>query len=80
MRSPSRESALAWRDHCAGDRSQRWFGLGKSGIVRCLQAVLPDPWPALRVDSFVDALPARMRGADAGITLAADGAVSVGPQ
>lgn len=53
---------------------------GKSGIVRCLQALLPDPWLALGVDSFVDALPARMRGADAGIAFAADGAVTVGPQ
>ncbi|MFI6036538.1 chloramphenicol phosphotransferase CPT [Streptomyces sp. NPDC051315] len=53
---------------------------GKSGIVRCLQAVLPDPWLAFGVDSFVDALPARMRGADGGITFAADGGVSVGAE
>jgi chloramphenicol 3-O phosphotransferase len=52
---------------------------GKSGIVRCLQAVLPDPWAAFGVDSFVDATPARMRGSDEGITFAADGRVSVGP-
>jgi chloramphenicol 3-O phosphotransferase len=51
---------------------------GKSGIVRCLQAVLPDPWLAFGVDAFVDALPARMRASDAGITFAADGSVSVG--
>ncbi|MGW0912620.1 chloramphenicol phosphotransferase CPT [Streptomyces sp. NPDC002784] len=51
---------------------------GKSGIVRCLQAVLPDPWPAFGVDGFVDALPARMRASDEGITFAADGGVSVG--
>jgi chloramphenicol 3-O phosphotransferase len=51
---------------------------GKSGIVRCLQAVLPDPWPAFGVDSFVAAMPARMQGADAGITFTADGRVSVG--
>ncbi|MEU5633455.1 chloramphenicol phosphotransferase CPT [Streptomyces rishiriensis] len=53
---------------------------GKSGIVRCLQAVLPDSWLALGVDSFVDALPARMRGSDAGIAFAADGGVSVGQE
>ncbi|MFI9203067.1 chloramphenicol phosphotransferase CPT [Streptomyces sp. NPDC053048] len=51
---------------------------GKSGIVRCLQAVLPDPWLAFGVDSFVDALPAKMQASDAGIEIAADGRVSVG--
>lgn len=43
---------------------------GKSGIVRCLQEVLPDPWPAFGVDSFVEAPPAKMRGSDGGITFA----------
>ncbi|WP_151485059.1 chloramphenicol phosphotransferase CPT [Streptomyces albicerus] len=51
---------------------------GKSGIVRCLQAVLPDPWLAFGVDSFVDAMPAKMQASDAGIEIAADGRVSVG--
>ncbi|SCL68727.1 chloramphenicol 3-O phosphotransferase [Micromonospora citrea] len=51
---------------------------GKSGIVRCLQAVLPDPWLAFGCDSFVDALPARMQAGDGGIEIAADGEVSVG--
>ncbi|HEX6447873.1 MAG TPA: chloramphenicol phosphotransferase CPT [Trebonia sp.] len=51
---------------------------GKSGIVRCLQAVLPDPWLAFGVDSFIGALPARMQASDGGIVLAADGEVSVG--
>ncbi|MEU6625773.1 chloramphenicol phosphotransferase CPT [Streptomyces litmocidini] len=51
---------------------------GKSGIVRCLQSVLPDPWLAFGVDSFVDALPARMQSADSGIVFDADGGVSVG--
>lgn len=51
---------------------------GKSGIVRCLQAELPDPWLAFGCDSFVDALPERMRASDAGIEIAADGHVSVG--
>ena len=53
---------------------------GKSGIVRCLQAVLPDPWLAFGCDSFVDALPARMQASDNGIVFAADGGVSVGPE
>lgn len=51
---------------------------GKSGIVRCLQAVLPQPWLAFGVDSFVDSLPARMQDSEAGIEFAADGRVSVG--
>ncbi|MGZ0153349.1 chloramphenicol phosphotransferase CPT [Kribbella sp. WER1] len=49
---------------------------GKTGIVRCLQAVLPDPWLALSVDDFVDALPAVM---DGGIEFGPDGEVTVGP-
>ncbi|KQX91503.1 chloramphenicol phosphotransferase [Streptomyces sp. Root55] len=53
---------------------------GKTGIVRCLQAVLPDPWLAFGADSFVDAMPARMQASDAGIEIAADGRVSVGAE
>jgi chloramphenicol 3-O phosphotransferase len=51
---------------------------GKSGIVRCLQAVLADPWLAFGCDSFVDALPAKMQASDEGFVVAADGGVSVG--
>ena len=51
---------------------------GKSGIVRCLQAELADPWLAFGCDSFVDALPAKMQASDEGIAFAADGGVSVG--
>jgi chloramphenicol 3-O phosphotransferase len=51
---------------------------GKSGIVRCLQAVLPEPWLAFGCDSLVDAMPARMQASDSGIVFAVDGGVSVG--
>ncbi|MGW0608850.1 chloramphenicol phosphotransferase CPT [Streptomyces sp. NPDC002644] len=51
---------------------------GKSGIVRCLQAVLPDPWLTFGCDSFVDALPARMQSSEGGIVLGADGEVTIG--
>ncbi|MET9496967.1 chloramphenicol phosphotransferase CPT [Streptomyces sp. NPDC006552] len=51
---------------------------GKSGIVRCLQAVLPDPWLAFGCDAFIDAMPARMQASDEGIVFAADGEVNVG--
>ncbi|MGC5035355.1 chloramphenicol phosphotransferase CPT [Streptomyces sp. DT190] len=53
---------------------------GKSGIVRCLQEVLPDPWLSFSVDGFVDALPARLRDSEGGIAFAPDGGVSVGAQ
>jgi chloramphenicol 3-O phosphotransferase len=53
---------------------------GKSGIARCLQAVLPDPWLALSIDVLVDAMPAAMQSADDGIEFADDGRVSVGPE
>ncbi|MDG4787341.1 chloramphenicol phosphotransferase CPT [Micromonospora sp. WMMD1102] len=53
---------------------------GKSGIVRCLQAVLPDAWLGYGVDTLVDAMPAAMRSGGAGIEFGADGAVSVGPE
>jgi chloramphenicol 3-O phosphotransferase len=51
---------------------------GKSGIVRCLQAVLPDPWLAAGVDALIDAMPVSMEGSAAGIEFGADGGVSVG--
>ncbi|MEU5287086.1 chloramphenicol phosphotransferase CPT [Streptomyces sp. CA-278952] len=53
---------------------------GKSGIVRCLQAELPDPWPVAAIDAFVDALPASLRASNAGIEFAEDGGVTVGPE
>ncbi|MFJ8664871.1 chloramphenicol phosphotransferase CPT [Streptomyces sp. NPDC093600] len=51
---------------------------GKSGILRCLQAALPDPWLAAAVDSLVEAMPASLQASNAGIDFAADGGVQVG--
>ncbi|MET8563096.1 chloramphenicol phosphotransferase CPT [Streptomyces flaveolus] len=51
---------------------------GKSGIARCLQAVLPDPWLVFGIDSLVDALPPDLQGADGGIEFAEDGKVRIG--
>jgi chloramphenicol 3-O phosphotransferase len=51
---------------------------GKSAIVRCLQAVLPDPWLAFGVDAFIEALPARMRTSGDGIRFDEGGGISVG--
>ncbi len=52
---------------------------GKTGIVRCLQSVLREPWLAFGVDNFVDALPAKMQGSEGGIEFGPDGEVIVGP-
>ncbi|EMF50997.1 MULTISPECIES: chloramphenicol phosphotransferase CPT [Streptomyces] len=51
---------------------------GKSGIVRCLQAELPDPWLAFGVDSLIEAMPARMQTTDGGIAISPDGEVGIG--
>ena len=51
---------------------------GKTRIALCLQDVLADPWLAFGIDSFVEALPARMGTSDGGIVFAADGGVKVG--
>ncbi|WP_030713152.1 chloramphenicol phosphotransferase CPT [Streptomyces sp. NRRL F-2580] len=53
---------------------------GKSGILRCLQAVLPEPWLAAAVDSLVETMPASLRTSDAGIEFAADGGVQIGSE
>jgi chloramphenicol 3-O phosphotransferase len=53
---------------------------GKSGVARCLQAILPDPWLAFGVDTLVQAMPASMTASDSGIQFAPDGEVVVGPE
>jgi chloramphenicol 3-O phosphotransferase len=53
---------------------------GKSGIARCLQAVLPDPWLAFGVDTLIQAMPGSSRMSAAGIEFASDGEVNVGPE
>jgi len=52
---------------------------GKSGIVRCLQAILPDPWLATGVDRLIEAMPTTMRSPES-INFAADGTVIIGPE
>ncbi|MFF4797002.1 chloramphenicol phosphotransferase CPT [Streptomyces sp. NPDC001351] len=49
---------------------------GKSGIVRCLQAVLPDPWLVFAIDALVESMPASLQAA----LVAPDGGVNVGPE
>jgi hypothetical protein len=53
---------------------------GKSGIARCLQAILPDPWLAMGIDSLIEAMPASMQSSDGGIEFAPDGEVVIGPE
>lgn len=53
---------------------------GKSGIARCLQAVLPDPWLAIGTDTLTEAMPASMQTSAAGIEITPDGEVSIGPE
>jgi chloramphenicol 3-O phosphotransferase len=51
---------------------------GKSGIARCLQAVLPDPWLAFGVDTLIRAMP--VSPWRSGIDFASDGAIILGPR
>ena len=51
---------------------------GKSGIARCLQAVLPDPWLVFGVDTLIQAMPVASQLS--GIEFAPDGAVIVRPE
>jgi chloramphenicol 3-O phosphotransferase len=53
---------------------------GKSGIARCLQAVLPDPWLVFGVDMLIQALPASSPTSATGIEFAPDGEIVVGPE
>lgn len=53
---------------------------GKTGIVRCLQAILPTPWLALGVDTMVDALPAALQASEEGLDISPDGTVNVGAE
>ena len=53
---------------------------GKSGIARCLQVILPDPWLAFGTDTLVQAMPMSVQTSAAGIEFAPDGEVVVGPE
>ena len=53
---------------------------GKSGIARCLQAILPDPWLAFGTDDLIQAMPTSMQTSAAGIEFAEDGQIAVGPE
>ena len=51
---------------------------GKTGIARCLQAILPRPWIRLGVDDLLDALPPSLMGSGSGVTFGPQGEVALG--
>ena len=51
---------------------------GKSGIVRCLQRLLPEPWIRLGVDDLIDRLPPSLTGSGSGIAFGPQGEVVPG--
>ncbi|WP_330460678.1 chloramphenicol phosphotransferase CPT [Streptomyces sp. NBC_00820] len=51
---------------------------GKSGITRCLKAILPQPWINLGVDDLVDRLPPSLTDSGSGIAFGQRGEVEIG--
>ena len=51
---------------------------GKSGIARCLQAILPQPWISLSVDDLIDALPPSLADSGSGVAFGQRGEVVIG--
>jgi chloramphenicol 3-O phosphotransferase len=52
---------------------------GKTGIARCLQAILPDPWLRTGIDDLLDALPPSLIDSATGISFGEHGEVTPGP-
>ncbi|MFC4071894.1 chloramphenicol phosphotransferase CPT [Actinoplanes subglobosus] len=53
---------------------------GKSGIVRCLKAILPQPWINMGVDDLVDRLPPALLESGSGISFGQGGEVVLGEE
>ncbi len=51
---------------------------GKSGVARCLKAILPQPWISIGVDDLLDALPPSLMGTGSGIEFGSQGEIIVG--
>jgi chloramphenicol 3-O phosphotransferase len=51
---------------------------GKTGVSRCLQAILPQPWIRIGVDDLVAALPPSLTDSGGGIAFGQHGEVVVG--
>jgi chloramphenicol 3-O phosphotransferase len=51
---------------------------GKTGIARCLQAILPRPWIRVGIDDLLQALPPSLMGSGSGIVFGPQGEVTLG--
>jgi chloramphenicol 3-O phosphotransferase len=51
---------------------------GKTGIARCLKAILPQPWISVGVDDLLDALPPSLRDSASGVAFGQQGEVTIG--
>ncbi|WP_282692161.1 chloramphenicol phosphotransferase CPT [Streptomyces sp. CC208A] len=51
---------------------------GKSGIVRCLKAILPQPWINMGVDDLIDRLPPALLDSGSGVSVGQGGEVVLG--
>ena len=51
---------------------------GKSGIARCLPAILPELWLSLGVDMLIEAMPVSAQTSASGIKFPRDGSVVIG--
>jgi len=51
---------------------------GKSGISRCLKAILPLPWINLGVDDLIERLPPSLTGSGSGVAFGQQGEVILG--
>ncbi len=51
---------------------------GKTGIARCLQAILLQPWIRIGVDDLLDALPSSLMDSGSGISFGGQGEITLG--
>jgi chloramphenicol 3-O phosphotransferase len=51
---------------------------GKTGIARCLQAILPRPWIRVGVDDLIDALPPSVLDSGSSVAFGQQGEVKIG--
>jgi chloramphenicol 3-O phosphotransferase len=51
---------------------------GKTGITRCLQAILSQPWIRIGIDDLLDALPPSLMNSGSGVEFGQQGEVSIG--
>lgn len=53
---------------------------GKTGIARCLMAILPQPWIRLGIDDLLDALPPSLMGSGSGVEFGSRGEITIGEE